>query len=74
MCFPLADYHGYGIISKNEGLRLNVTVVRNCFIENADISLTLFLRGNRVVFGTVLDALNITLIDLRIVCVIAQFK
>ena len=51
-----------------------MTVVTNGLIENTDISLTLFLRGNRLVFGTVLDALNITLIDLRIVYVIAQFK
>ena len=51
-----------------------MTVVTNGFIENADISLTLFLRGNRVAFGTVLDALNMTLVDLRIAYVIAQFK
>ena len=51
-----------------------MTVMTNGLIENTDISLTLFMKGNRVVLDIVLDALNITLIDLRIVYVIAQFK
>ena len=52
---------------------LNVTVVRNDFIEKVEISLTLFLRRNRVALDIVLAALNLTLIDLRRLYIIVQF-
>ena len=74
MCFALADYHRYGTIPKIKlQMWLNVTVVRNDFIEKVEISLTLFLRRNRVALDIVLAALNLTLIDLRRLYIIVQF-
>ena len=51
-----------------------MTVVGNGLMENAEISLTLFLRRNRVVLGIILTALNITLIVPVSVYILCNFN
>ena len=49
-----------------------MTVLRNCFIKNEEVSPIFFLKRNRV-RGVVLASLNVTLTDLGNVYITVQF-